>query len=164
MGLAKIQKVVREFTHTSTSDVSVITIDPQDLDLAGGDMYSVLADGAVGYLVNVKAMRVSGTQTKDGSFERTCGFSFRGNQPANTRMLVLPNWAQQAGDPTTFKNYVSSFNLDIRMTGRASDDPNAVNGSINIIINEVELSVSDLPATYKVFVDVYAYGTDVPIT
>lgn len=48
---------------------------------------------------------------------------------------------------------------DIRATGRASDNALAVDGAINVIAKEVESS--DLPATYKFFIDIYAYGADI---
>lgn len=156
MGLFKINRIVREFSLGATGAKNVITLEPQTLSMSGGNLYTTPATANAAYLIDIKAIRVCGTQTSDGAFRRSIGFAFEGSNAANTKVLVTPTWAQQAGDPATYQDYVAALTLDIRATGRTTDDAAAVADKLNIITTEV--ATSSFPAIYKLFIDIYGFG------
>ena len=157
--LAKINRIVHQFELSANGQQDVFTISPQNLNAGpGGNLYNNLSQGKAAYLLDIKLLRVCGTLTKDGAYRRVVGVSVNTALPITSEVLVQPDFASQA-NPATFDDYIATLTMDLRVTGRASDDPAATDGLINIINTETD-SGGDLPARYRMFVDIYGWGND----
>ena len=153
----KIGKFVHEFESTAASDVHVITVDPLSLEMTG----TQLADtGIAGYHIKVIIIRTLTVYlSHTGATVVEESMSYRAANAVGQRTIVVPVYASQPASIRTLDG-VSAWDLDVRITGESSEDTNAVDDDINIIIRE-PASISDLPARYKVFTTITAHGQDV---
>jgi hypothetical protein len=157
--LAKINRIVHQFELTAPGQQDVFTIDPRNLNAGpGGNLYNNFAQGKASYLLDIKLLRTSGTQTHDGAYRRVVGCAIVTSLPIASRVITNPDYANQA-NPANFDDYIAALNMNLRVTGRSSDDPAAIDGSINIINTETD-TPGFLPARYRMFVDIFGWGND----
>ena len=164
-----LQKLVFEATldpnAVPTTNVVVASIDRNTLGLPSGFLPEPGADGSIVYLVQVKALYVTGDWSYDQTQTLEAMLHFNATDgPAE--LYVRPIVTDQvAATNTLFRTHNQ---WQIYVAGRQSDansipgSPTVTEGAINIVINDTGAAGGPKgnDVQCKIFVDIYAHGDD----
>ena len=181
MALSKINRIVREYSHSSAEDgeIFILSIPYESLGMTGGQIIPISGNRNSAYLIECRLIHIGGSTTNDGATFLRVGAGFR--ESLSYPVITPPaNTGAQASAVENF-SVATTFNQKqyIRVVGSgaqwntASDRheqdliapysaPTGISeGDINIVIVAHGIpNGATLNSKLKLFVDIYGFGDD----